>query len=432
MPFNAVPYQPLDTFFNLTMGGMSNIYQDPNIPIDFNLTIERGGSSNFEMTLFDWTGYEVEPNIWRSRDPITGIPGGTFSFGYKGKADVASDELSFQLASYGVKWNKGDFTVNMVGTSLLTPLISSNQYNGTIPTLLQDWCNIHGCTLNISPDLGTEYMQEIGVNNSNTTKRREMRHSKYMDESDWAYILRIVSFCRDKSGKGGYAASLSSKGGQPTLNITRPDENSSPSRYIIQDADTNVVNWEPNIDFAGCVWDANDFQVNTHQALTGDQQKMVFQPGVTKQYQITDGNAITPLTRSLPQKLDADKIVYFCSEAMQQQVKSSATRMRTGGQISPLAGMNPHLDSHLKTWLMANNAELTIIGDPTILETGVKVEVVFDYPKNLSIKSLAGQPHYSGGEFYIDTIHHSNHTGEFLTTLSLQRATMAISPDQQQ
>lgn len=185
--------QPLMVFFDLTLGNLQRIFVSPECPIDFEFKIAPNPEVTF--TLFDVTGFEVEPEIFNARDEATGIPGGSFSFGYL-NGGKKSQSWSFQLEDVKTFFKGNSFAITFTGTTLLAPMVSTNQNSGTVQEILEKFCKDHNLQLIVNPEFGKSYMQDTGYNDDRSTEKREMMHHKWVNESDMAYIARILQWAR--------------------------------------------------------------------------------------------------------------------------------------------------------------------------------------------------------------------------------------------
>jgi len=312
---------------------------------------------------------------------------------------------------------------------LLTPMLSTNQCSGTIMECLEKICEFHNFDLKINPEFGTEYMLDVGSNDSNSTAKKEMIHMKFAQETDLAFIEELLKYARDAEGKGGYRYAITSgSGGSPTLDITKAKNVSSHYTYEVQAKDSVVVSWRPEVNFSGAVFGANDVQENSYQNITGDEQKFVCQQQVTKDFQETFGESNSTTVKSVPTKEKADKMVYTGgSENFPESVTGSAIRKRPGTSCSPFGGVNPLLNDHLCEWMDSQNATLTILGDPEVKMmqpdgSMTLVEVKCYWPIGPKNKHDGKSLHYTSGLYQCDKVEHTIAAGTYLTTLYLSRA----------
>lgn len=440
---NGALEQPLSAFFELKMGGLKKIYQYPEMPIDFEYDSSSDGSS-VKITLFDVTGTQVENAIWNSRDPVSGIAGGTFQFGYLGKQPKISNEYQFQLESWHPQFSANSFTVTLIGNVILSPMASTNQVSGTMEECLNELTKFHNMQLNINPPFGIDFMKDTGYTNKDSTALTEMQHIKWINETDWAFINRLLKWARDQQGKGGYLAYLSTNNGQATLNIVRPQNTSPDMTFTVQERDSTVISWQPTLDFTSAIFGANDLQQNGYQRGTGDTQKIVCDQNVTKPFQANlNGTDSAPVIKSLPANQSSpDQLVYTNSENMPSNVTGSAIRSRPGASSSSYAGVNPVLNESLKAQLQGTSATLVILGDPSIdpilgqqnSQQIQLVEVKCFYPHNyytgnVTAPTPTGQElHYTSGTYLLDGVKHMIKAGEYQTILSLTRDDVPTPP----
>lgn len=220
--------------------------------------------------------------------------------------------------------------------------------------------------------------------------------------------------------------------GKNALHVTRPQNKTPNYKYTVQAADSVVVDWEPDINFAGSIWNANDIEQNSYQRFTGDEQKFVMQQENTERFQERFDEPTAPLIKSTPEHENAEDLVYLGATNMPDSVTGSSIRSRTAASHSPYAGINPILNSHLQSWMSSWNAKLTILGDPEIMPTLQDgsmnlCEVEVFYPVNYNNENFApAQKHYSSGVYVIEAVTHVIRAGSYLTILDLTRANAAI------
>lgn len=433
--FNPAPFQPLSVFFELEMGGMKRIYESPNIPVNFEFKLSTEEAHSVNFTLFDEAGWEVEPFIWNARDPDSGVPGGTFSFGYKGSANVESEKWSFQLEGYKPRFVNGAFSVNIWGTvNPATLMMSSNPASGTVEEIIKKITDAHGIEYEIDPPLGTKYMMDLGKTNRNTTEKREMKHSKQAGESDWRYINRLCYWMRDQEGKCGYRPYLESINGKKTLRIVKGKDNTADYKYVVQEKDTVVLDWSPDMNFTA-IFNEQGTDFNGFQSITGYTQKMKAHSKVTEPYQDTLGYDVFQLVHPVPKQDPPDQLIYTRSANMPKNVSKNSIRSRHMATSSPFGGINPALVHHIQAWSNQNTAQLVVMGDPRIVPVspnGIAIcEVLFYYPMNYLNRNIR-QQHHSSGYYYVSDVTHNIGPGEFTTTYNLKRAGIPMAPEQEQ
>jgi hypothetical protein len=427
--FDPAPHQPLQVFFDLQLGGLERIYERPNIPVSFSMHLSASGViGDFQMTLFDEAGFEVEPYIWQSRNQSR-FPEGRLKFGYKGSAaGIESEEYLFMSYGYKPTFEDNAFSINMFGTGHTGPISSCNPISGTVEQILKEFCRIHEMELEIDPPLGPQHMQETGRTNRDTTEPREMKHSKISNEPDWRYLNRILYHAVDQEGKHGYRPFLTSKGGRRLLRVIRPKMGTSKYRYIVQEKSSVVLSWRPDITFMG-PFDENDSFYHGHERNTGAQRKVALNRAVTESFQETFDQDITALSLANPPQEPPDQLIYRYPEKMPKNVTKNSIRSRHGGTTSGFAGINPIVTRHVNSWLNANSAVLKIAGDPRV-EPGYQCEVLFYYPMNFLNQTFSNRLHYTSDLYWVtDVIHDINPFEGFTTTLIMVRAGMPKAPE---
>jgi hypothetical protein len=414
----------------VSIGHINRIYVSPEKPIDFSFKLAPYPEVRF--TLFDVMGGEVEYALWNSRDPVTGIAGGTFRFGYlDGKQ---SREYNFQVEHILPAFVGNAYQVTVIGTTLLTPMISNNMVSGTVEEILQELADIHDMDLMINPPLGESYMMDKGYNDQGSTAPREMTHHKWSDETDGAYIETILQWARDQQGKGGYRYYITNNdSGRAVLNISKPENNSAEWTFTVQDKKSTVLAWLPEVDFSSVVANANDVQKNCYQRFTGDDMKFVMNQSATQDLQETFGLNNSAKVKSVPSKGDPDQLVYTNSDQMPDDVTGSCVRSRFGASSSAMGGINPFLNSHLWAWMDSYNATLLVEGDPDLAPSlhdgrlGL-CDVNCYWPTNYDNENVFSSEdlHYTSGRYLVEEVEHIIRAGSYTSRLKLTRACSEI------
>lgn len=425
MVYNPAEHQPLRPYFDLEIGNLKRIYEYPEVPSEFELKLSLDGLARVEFDVFDVTGADIEPEIWRSIDPNTGVPTGYFEFGFIG--GKRSDRYQFQIDEYiPESWNNG-YMIKIKGfCPTYTPIMSNNQLSGTLEDVIKEFCEIHRLDYKIDPPFGPTYMKDVGYNDNKNTELMEMRHHKWVNETDMAYLERILSWARDQEGKGGYRWHISPEGdNNGTLCITLPKNQGTKHKYVVQDKDTVVIKWSPVVSFNAAAFGANDIQQVQYERSTGDELKVVNQQQLTERYQCTGGLPNSAKVKSLPSKEDADKQVYTNTENMPQNV-TSAIRIRPGASVSAKAGTNPTINAHLLTWMNSFTGTLHILGDPGLKlnmdGSRLLVDIVNYWPVNPQNRNAPRKIHYTSGIYWVYEIRHTISDAGFETYLEVERA----------
>lgn len=415
--FNPQSDQPLNVFYDFRMGGLEKNYTpDPHIPVE--CTVRMKEIIEFQLTFYDETGFEVEPYLWMAaKDNPSGIPKGSLKWGFT-QPDKASPEYPLEAASYSVKFRKNAFALNLHGTLSMGPLLSTNQVHGTVKEICEKIAEMHELDLDINPKFDPTKMMDAGYIDIDETQSRELRHCKLAHENDWRYLQRVLEYALDQEGKGNYRAFITygNSGSKPLLKIYRPNESNVDLTYDLSDPESTVIEFDPDVNFAN-VYGAFDSQFNGYQRLTGDTCKGVYQPQLTKDYQVTFGKDTYPMVKASPVQGDASNIIQFNSETIEDCVKSHAMRSRTGGSAGT---MNRSLNQHLREAAGLYTARLQVIGDPTI-KPPLNVEMKVFYPINYRNK-FGKAEHYTSGIYMCNEVHHEIRLGSYVTTLYLERA----------
>lgn len=424
--FNPSKFQPLSVYFDFEVGGLSRIYEYPNIPVAMELTLATKEASTVVFSLYDEAAREVEPYLWQSRDPATGFPGGSFEFGYKGEANVSSKRYTFQISDVNpVEDLNSGFHLTIYGfITSATPISSSNQLCGTVEEVLEEFCKIHDFDLVVEPQFDKTRMTDIGKTNRNTTEKQEMKFVKFMTESDWRFINRVLTFCVDQENKPGYVAKLvDNDNGKKTLKIVKARDTTADYKYIVRDPETVCIRWSPKVSYAPLL-DEADVHFNGHQSHSGYEFKQVMTPSLTKDSATLFGKDVYQVRGALPQKDTPSKIDHICAEQMEDQVVNGSIRQRRAPTRTGFGGSIPTLNSHIRRWMDLNSAELTIFGDPqidsvaeeaiTLVEVDYKIAVnYFNKDSNIT--------HYTSGIYPVDSVVHRIEAGTYQTIYNLGR-----------
>lgn len=423
--FNPAGFQDLNVYFDLTLGGLSKIYHLPNTPVEMEVRYSRNSAPQVKMALFDEAAAEVEPYIWQSRDPDTGIAGGTLQWGYQGDANVSSEPQNFQLYNYKPSIVNRAFMINMYGfITTMTPMMSSNQMSGTITEILNQFSKTHNLDLTINPPFDPSKMQDTGTCNRNTTELQEMKHLKQMSQPDWTYINQILRFARDSQGQTGYHAVLDCVGGKNVIKVVKTSNAQADYTYTVFEKDTVVHSWEPDITFAA-IFDQSDTQFNGYDRRTGDTTKNAMSHAVTKPFANTMNYDVTQTAKSQPTNPDPSQIGFRCSENMPDAVVNGAIRSRAVSARSMFSGGLPLLYSHIQGWSGQNKAALVIEGDPAIRVLSQQnalatCDVTFCLPVNY-FNTTPNIKHYTSGLWQVTDVIHRISMGKYTTTILLER-----------
>jgi len=425
--FNPQKFQTIVPYFDLEMGGLKRIYDNPNIPIEFEMTLSKNNYPTVMFSLFDEAGWEVEPFIKDSRNPETGLPGGSFQFGYKGDANIDSPKYGFNIQNVKPGYRNNAFYVNIYGfLATASPLISSNQFSGTLEEVIYDWAELHKFDdVIIEPKFGKSKMTERGFSDSDSTVKSEKRHSKLMHESDWRFLQRILYYAVDEQGRPGYYPVITSENGESILRIVRSQDATADYAYKVQDKDSVVRSWDYDITYIP-ILDSSDTHFNAHHKINGYTVKSSLNQKVTEKYQELLGYSAYEMAYSLPPKEPPSQIRHMCAEQMEEEVTKGAIRARSRSANVGGASVLPELYSHIKRWAGLNTATLEVCGDPRIQvvnpNNGISlVDVDFRTPQNWFNTSVS-EKHYSAGTWMLSEVRHSLGLSGFTSTLSLERA----------
>lgn len=439
LPFKG---QPLNVFFNLEMGSLSKIYKDPECPVD--LMVDLNTSSDqvgqFTITLFDQTGWEVEPHYWESQKSPGDWANATIQWGYLGNDSNISDLYKIECCGYTLDVQKASFGLSLHGRMSMAAITSSTPNGGTLEEIIKKFAKDNNWEYKgANPPFSTVHMMEYGSIERDSTEPTEMKHLKYPSEPDWSFLCRVLQYGRDSENMGGYYPILKPTGSganSPSsyeLVVSKPSNDAPMWTYRVQDPNSTVIQWKPEINFSeydlgSC--GANIQHVGT-QKSTGDYSKTVYQPNLVAPYIPDHGYPL--FTRYIPKlkktSEDAPSILNVGSKNIPESTKGGAHRYRTGGSVSPYAGQNPSMTKYIEQMAAIYTAELTVLGDPQIFP-GKNCEVIFNYPANY-LADNSKLPHYTSGIYFITRVRHIIKMGEYTTILSLKRWGPSDDPPKQ-
>lgn len=423
--FDPSQYQPLSVFFDFEVGGLSQIYHYPNSPISMLLTLPtKDEAPTVVFTLFDEAASEIEPYLWDSADPATGMPGGTFSFGYKGTANIESKKYSFTVQDVVPMFTNNAFIVTVYAfITSATPITSSNTLCGTVEEIIDKFCEIHKLEKKIEPAFSKEKMMDIGKTGRNTTEKQELKFVKSVTETDLRFLNRVLTYAVDSEGKPGYFARLYDNDGTKELKIIKVRDTSADYQYVVQKDSSVVIDWRPKVSYCP-VRDEADTQVNGMQKFTGYTHKQALNQAVSKDRQTLFGKDVYQVLGSLPEKEPPSKEHHICSESMEDSVTNGAIRQRGSSSRTPFGGSFPAFFAHINKWMDLNSAELIVAGDPdvdSVMEQAVTlVDVDFRIPINYFNKDNRDR-HYTSGIYPVDCVVHEVQAGQYRTMYSLGR-----------
>jgi hypothetical protein len=251
-----------------------------------------------------------------------------------------------------------------------------------------------------------------------------------INDSDQAKISKLLSWCRDSTGKGGYRCFIANKNGQKTMSITKGTPGTGNYQYTYQKDTSVVIAWKPELNFIVNIAGASNAQHKGVQRVTGDHTTVVLQRPLTDPFQNTQPsetvypNVLPSPTPSAP----ASNMIYV-GDPIPPEVTGASVRSKPMASMSPGAGLNPLLNESLNSQLQGIKATLVIQGDPAITPTGLStsqasVDMTCYWPVNYNTNDGGQLRHYSSGTYIIEEVVQSIGPGSFTTTLSLLRAGM--------
>lgn len=437
MPFLAQKNQPTNAIFELEIGGLTKIFDygsgEATIPMSFNLKeTNMMGMGTLTFVTFDDTGFDVEPHFWLAKDENKGgVPIGRVRWGYTAQnGENLSDWRTFQLSNYNVSILDNFFTLTASGNlTAATPVMGCNQYTGTLNEVLKKFAEVHQYALEINPsidDSKTKSPDQAG----GTTEYKTAKFIKTNEETDLFFVQRLIPYAMSADGKTGYVLSFVTEDDTEKMKVMLPENASSGNTYTVQDKDSVVIEWNPNISFTPTmVLGADQIIINSTNPVTGEEQKFVHDIRLTR----TKGSElgapdIMPDSKAYPKKADPTQVKQYCSENMEEAVKSRGLRVQKGPSFDPVTGYNKTLSDHLAQALMNNTATLKILGDPFFVPN-TKIEVIFYYPHSFRFPEAAGtRKHYTSGTYFCREVEHEIVNGLYTTILTLSRFGVETQP----
>lgn len=427
--------QPSASIFDIELGDLKRIYtydpQGPATPMSLSL-VERGsmGLGEVTFTLFDDTGYDIEPYFWLSRDiEKNNAPIGRIRWGYSAQGEMKlSTWRNFQLIGYNVAVGRNSFTITGSGLLTSATLIGGcNAYSGTWHECIDKIAAKHNYKLQIVPPVDESKIL-VPDPSGNTTELRIPRFNKIATDTDLTFLKSLIPYAISADGKRGYTLSVNTENDQDTIRIQLPEyAQKVDNDYIVQDKNSVVLEWSPNIQFNGMAgFTTNQVVTNSYQHLTGDEQKEVYDYRLTKEMTSNLGKVMDSTDIiAYPRHSNPTRIKQICSECADDQVKNMGVRQHAGSS-NPLR-FESDLSRNIAMRLNGIHASLKVLGDPYLVP-GKLINVIFYYPTSVRDSSGANNLHYTSGQYYIYEVTHEIINGTYTTKLDLGRMALSQSP----
>jgi hypothetical protein len=409
--------QPVNAFFDLRIGGLSNIFLNPSVPVQFHIQI--GNEPFMKCTLLDVSGKDVEPSLFQSsQQNSNGYFDLQVQWGYTAQNPLASPVYGMMAKCYHLTVGRNLYYIDLEAETLLLPMVSSNPYSGTALECLQKFAQNHNFILQFDPQPSAASMTDCGINDFDSTEPVERKHMKLANECDMSFFKHLLTFLADANGVVGYQSYFyTDQSGNSICRITNAATSGIAYTFDYPATDSTVLDWRPDVEMP-VLLGSNYSQVNSNSVINGDSFKNVLQQQLTQQF---SGNKLPPIynPKPNPPPQPASKWQQFCSSnAIEEAVKNSAVRVWNGGTLSPLGSSNLHLSQQIAMINMSMNAELEVLGDPTILP-GRLCQINHYYPQSREI-------HWTSGQYMIHDVLHSIIDGAYRTTLKLWKSNTTV------
>jgi hypothetical protein len=425
-------YTGSNVIFEVEINGLSKIFTNdggdgnPKIPISFKFTETSDvGTGGVVMVFNDRTGGEVDKYIWtlgQGQNTLSNI--GRFRFGYS-YPELMSEWIGFLLQNYTVANGKNNFVLTLTGTGTpQTGFMGNNAIEGTLEECIEKYAEIHG-NINVifNPPFDKTEIVELD-NQGRTSEYKERRFTQPADQTDAAFVDYLIrNFAAAPGTKKGYQIYRYSRDGIEYMECFIPDAAKVMGKYLVQDSDTPVISWSPEVSLtmgAGLLKDES--YANATNTITGEELKVCVNP----EYQAKIGT--TPVLNTgvpasnlqgfpFPGELP-EGTKFYNSETMPGSIQNRGLRVVRGGTFGACDWLRV-INQHAQSALAAQKASLVIMGDPTV-RPGSLVEVIYDYPYDYFGGQNLGR-HYTSGKYLVREVEHVINVGVFRTTLSLTR-----------
>jgi len=416
-PHDIAGMQPLQSFFDIRCNGISNIFINPDIPVQFE--IQTGLQPYMSVTLLDITGKNVEPALYQSaQTDATGYFDIEVQWGYTAQQQLTSPIYQMKAKQYNLIVGKNLHYIVLHGEGLLMPMVSSNPYSGTAVECIKKFCQNHNYALVFNPQPDANQMQDVGLCDFDSTEPVERKHNKLANEVDLAFFYHLVSLLADSNGVVGYQAYFyTDTNGNTTCEISNNSASGVAYTFDYPAPDGAVIDWRPKCEML-VVEGSNGAQTNGNCPISGDSSKFVYQQQLTQPF---SGNKTPPVydPKANPPPPPASKWQQFnSSNAMEAAVKANSVRSWHGGTISPWGQANSHLSQHIKYFNKSFEAELEILGDPTI-QPGQRLQMNYYLPNSREL-------HNTSGVYVINNARHSIINGEQRTVLEVWKCDTTV------
>ena len=437
--FNPALYQPLNIFFDFEIANsvLKRIYYLPNLPIDFTATIKTG-LSTFTCSLFDDTGYDVEPYLNFGEGSVKGF----IQWGYSGTGfERKSQKMPFDLSGYNVAVGVNSFVLTIDGTfTHVEAVYNTTPMSGTLNQIITIFADRYNVDIDFDDDLviqgGNSFLK--GLSQDHTTELKEEEFHKQASESDFAFIKRILGkFVVDKQGKVGHPIYITHdpETSKTVLKIANKEKasrtittNSEVQEllYVVQSPDSSVIEWAPELNFSSVTAMGGSNLVGMAiQAISGQDTVSAANE------KLSDAN-IQHVQKGEFQPIftpEADRRATIPTQATQvgENLDNRSSRIVAQPSRAPGAERIDVLNKHVNQRKNIK-ASLTLIGDPALVPDKT-CTVIYNYPSSISRRDNTQKiSHYSSGDYYVEQAIHTISAGLYTTVLELSRTKLYINP----
>ena len=433
--------QPLNLFFDLQIGGWKEKYKgDDLFHVGFTASLSSNSTGTISIDLFDDLGYEVEmaildynKNVSINSDDIT------IQWGYNGNDgfDYVSPVYTILLKEITPTMGQNYFTFSIDAdiTSAAMGLYNKTQKKetayGTVSEIIDKYMDTYDIfERKITPEFDIERMTKYANNGNKTTDPEEMKFEKLSNESDFAFLRRIINKYAIPQGPEGQAyevrIDMDPETEEETIYITTPHsaENSGYT-YQVHDPESVVLSFSPSMTYQSALLQGGGtLETRVDDSNSGD----------TKQTSVSQKNSpYKPIGGSKKLLIEPNQNSHLKTEK-DAEIKTDGadgsekqTEETSKSQVNPGKSKRQNYYETIARQAASavNNftANLEIIGDPKA-PVGKKLDVIYKMPSSLNrgdaCRSAYGY-HWSSGTYFIMAVDHVMSAGNYTTTYQLSR-----------
>lgn len=419
--------QPINTFYEVEIGGLSEIYRYPQHPVSLKVDLDVTQTGKIEFSLFDDTGFIVESYLWASGGRAR-IRWGYFANG----SMIASPFYKVILLNYKVVVGKNYFTLNVNGMLDGEYLFESKAYSGTLHEVIDEFAKDYGYKVEFTPPISKKYLRGIDPSGK-TTLIKDWIFKKPANSPDGKWISDVIrQYARSEDGVGGYDVIFTQDAnGDKLMRIVLADKVDNKWRWVVQEKNSNVLDWQPEIDVNLSVGFGNKEIVSQGiTEVTGNLAKVVANRDNVRKFTPKVAGGEETFDSSTPIMSDAQNF-YENSEHVPSNIANRGVRVRPNTTINKYLDLNPILSGvALEQIQQTIKGTLVILGNPEVM-AGFRCDIKFLYPAALRFVVNGYRPpeHYSSGTYYISQATHDIKVGSYLTTVQVSRDAVSAAPE---